>query len=189
MYRRFHSFEEMDKYMNWYNAINEVPVWMICRSGCFGKALGEKTIITHATFGSISTPYFEKEFYQDIFELQESLTVVINVPYDSENDKNYGNTTWKIKYDIEGNYECITIKSNGYSVDCVDPRETELKFETRNDGIKISFRRNIPILAFEDWRTKRSTGFSVQWEFVSDITTIEEFDPIFWSPLGLHLAR
>ena len=149
-------FKEQSRYRNWYDLINSVPMYM------FDNRLvgddGVKDIETHASVGNISSPNFKEKFDSNKFELTQHYSIRLIDP------SAHSKKTYKMKYDIDGNFECIKLKT--HDADCLDPNKNEIDFEEgQGHDLKIFFFRSFQELDFEDWHTKRFTGFSIQWEY------------------------
>ena len=176
------TFEEKDKFRNWYKQINLVPFWLkknhkkVINDVYMFNYMFRNALKSHATSGHIATHHLGERFEVTNFELVTEYSVTIIVPYDVYNEKAYGNTTYRINYDIEGMFECIRIQSLGNNHECIDPNKNELIIEESNDvdGIRIIFTRKFDELDFENWKAKRITGFSVNWVFFSHETKVSQ---------------
>ena len=162
MLGKINMFHEEDKYSNWYNEINQIPI-QVLKDNVFV----DNSFTSYAPSGSISTPYFGEKFDEEKFHLSEDFKINIGNPYiDTDGLENFGNRTYKFKYDVVENLEYIRIGS-GNSAFILDPKKNEFDMIQDIDA-RISFHRKFQQSDFEDWKMKRMTGFSVQWEYIGD---------------------
>ena len=162
--QKINLMKEKNEFRNYYNGFTKVPIDVYRNQ--IGINSG-KFIKTYATSGDIASPYFGEVFDSDKFELGDSFSVHIENPYnDFYRKEPYGNTTYKIKYDVEEQFECLQLENRNGA--CLDPSQNEFQVKKANDsnGIRIIFTRSFQTLDFEDWKLKRFTGFSVEWEYL-----------------------
>ena len=128
-----------------------------------GSHISTNNIETYATSGIVITPYFGDKFDINAFELQTGSVLKIKNPYFDafEDDGRYGNLTLKFKYDIEDEMEWIKVNGHGF----LNPKEHEQEMTIPNfdDFVNIVFNRQFDF--WTDLKTKRFTGFQLEWVY------------------------
>ena len=128
-----------------------------------GSHISTNNIETYATSGIVITPYFGDKFDINAFELQTGSVLKIKNPYFDafEDDGCYGNLTLKFKYDIEDEMEWIKVNGHGF----LNPKEHEHEMTIPNfdDFVNIVFNRQFEF--WTDLKTKRFTGFQLEWVY------------------------
>ena len=185
-------FVEKDKYRNWYNGITEVPKTTVLN--LVNDAHFQDYVSTFAKSGLIQTPHFEERFDVKKFEMIAKYWMFIQNPYyfvddplglfgssnDDEVNTPDGNMTMKVVYKIFEK-ESIRIKEKvlyneeSPALDLLlDSNETEyvhvFPLKRNFQFIKILMTRSISPLAFVSLNPELSTGFRVQWEFITNST-------------------
>ena len=168
-------FYENERYKKWYEGDSSARFpsqdWENWKIG----------ILTAATSGVISTPYFKEKFDFNRYEQQTTYYVNIQSPY------NEGATLLlNLEYDVlEGNYECLKISGvrTSHVLDCLNYEENfkQIKIELKGpETTTVRFRR-ITYLSktsmTEILKKRALTGFRVSWNVTTDETTIKQTYP------------
>ena len=140
-------------------------------------SLDQQTIITYATSGKVSTSNFGEKFNIENFYKKAKYSLSIMSPYEGKWDKDSKNNIYnqeynvKITYDVESNLECVYLDKE--NTECLNENEKEylldMKIALGNQSINfgkrsIMFSRNFETKEqWTEWKNKRFTGFTVQW--------------------------
>ena len=167
------AFYENERYRKWYQ-------WD--SSARFPAEDGDvEGIITMATSGNISTPYFKEKLDFDKYEQLKTYVVTIQSPF-SEG----ATLLLNLEYDVlERNYECITVSVLQHSPisDCLNSEENFKQIKIEVKGVEttyISFKRRTYLSKTsmtEILKKRVFTGFQLSWNVTTDATINEQKYP------------
>ena len=187
------SFDEENKYWNWYHSRTQANIksygekvekWLNSDSG----EVEQSQIMTSATTGNISTPYFGDEFQLHNFGVRKHFAILLSNPNKLENynRKKVGTLIMQFEYDVLNYFECLWVGGHGNTNVCFNPKEKYKEVIMENfDSTSIYFERSLElnVIKLKELTPDKITGFKVTWKYI-DLPQNSNVDHNFNSDLG-----
>ena len=176
-YTLIESFNEENKYLNWYHGKTQAnvesygeTVEKYITNGDSGE-VEKSQIMTSVTTGNISTPHFGDKFQLQKFGVKKHFSIILTNPNILENYQRtkVGTIIMEFKYDVFNDFECLSVGGYGNTGKCFNPNEKYKEVRIENFGsTTIYFERSLELnlIKLKELRPGKITGFKVTWKYI-----------------------
>ena len=194
-YTLIKSFNEENKYLNWYHGRTQANIKSYgemvekhnTNNGDFGE-VERSQIMTSVATGNISTPHFGDKFQLQNFGVKKHFSIILSNPNKLENyqQTKVGTLILQFEYDVLEDFECLWVGGHGNTGKCFDQHEKYKEVRIENfDSTSINLERSLElnVIKLKELRPGKITGFKVTWKYI-DIPQDSVLDHNYKGDLG-----